>query len=73
MSINDEMERLQTYYSEKNNIWGSKRKGKLMIFYVSNPTEKASYKVTVDLEKFEEIERKELKRYYKEGEANRYR
>lgn len=47
-----------------------------MIFYTSHPAaykpDQVTYKVTVDLDKLKEKERKKLKKYYKKGEVNLY-
>ncbi|MEI5995645.1 hypothetical protein [Candidatus Enterococcus mansonii] len=72
---NHELEKAQTLYCEKIGIRDSKRIGDHMIYYASYPSvgkDKAiTYKVTVNLERFEEVERQQLKRYYKKGEINK--
>lgn len=72
---NSEMEQAQLRYCEKYGIIDSQRIRNSMIYYSSYPSvsqDKAiTYKVTVDLERFEEVERRQLKRYYKKGEVNR--
>lgn len=68
--------KLQTLYCEKYGIIESTLNKNLMTYYTSHPSNKKedciTYKVTVNLEKFKEIERSPLKRYYKKGEVNMY-
>lgn len=69
-----EMEQAQLLYSEKYGIIESIRIKNRMIYYASYPSQgqdkKITYKITVDLETLEEMERTELKKYYKKGEVN---
>ena len=73
---NVDYENQQTIYAEKYGIIESKLVGSEMIFYTSHPAaykpDQVTYKVTVDLDKLKEKERKKLKKYYKKGEVNLY-
>lgn len=64
------LKNIETNYCERYGIVEVTRKGKLMTYYASYPTSRETYKIVVDLEKFKEIERKQLSRYYKKGELN---
>ncbi|MGL9757255.1 hypothetical protein [Enterococcus sp. DIV2324] len=69
------LEKAQTLFCEKYGIRESKRINDHMIYYASYPSvgqDKAiTYKVTVNLERSEEVERQQLKRYYRKGEVNK--
>lgn len=69
-----DVEIARTLYCEKYGIIESRIKGKIMVYYTSYPSSKepTTYKVAVDLERFVEIDRIELKYYYKKGEVNSY-
>lgn len=73
--FNNRMEQAQVQYCERYGIIDAQRFKNHMFYYSSYPSEgqdkSVTYKITVDLERFEEVERRQLKRYYKKGEVNR--
>ena len=61
-----------TLYAEKYGVLEYKLIGKSMVYYANHLNERATYKVTVNLETMKEKSRKALKRYYKKGNINMY-
>ena len=66
------MENKATLYAEKYGVLEYKLIGKSMVYYANHLNERATYKVTVNLETMKEKSRKALKRYYKKGNINMY-
>lgn len=70
-------EKNATLYCERYGIVDYKISGNELVYYANHPSSHPSernitYKVTVDLDTNKTIERKELKRYYKWGQFNKY-
>lgn len=66
----NELEALKTAYMEKYGIVDGALKGGFLVYYTSYPSERTTYKVTVNLVTSKEISRVQLERYYKKGLAN---
>lgn len=62
-------EELAIKYAERFGIVEYEVKGTTMVYY-TNYSDKVTYKVTVDLNKQDEIERKHLKKFNKKGNRN---
>lgn len=70
------MKQNQILYCEKYGIMETKLDGQMMTYYASHRSDRkedcVTYKVIVDLKEFREVERTQLKHYYKKGEINMY-
>ena len=61
-----------TLYAEKYGVLEYKLIGKSMVYYSNYLNERATYKVTVNLEKMKEKSREKMSRYYQKGNVNMY-
>ena len=59
-------------YAEKYGVLEYKLIGKSMVYYANHLSERATYKVTVNLEKMKEKSREKMSRYYQKGNVNMY-
>lgn len=61
-----------TLYAEKYGILEYTIINKNMVYYANYLSERATYKVTVNLETMKENSRKKMSRYYQKGSVNMY-
>ena len=66
------MENKATLYAEKYGILEYTIINKNMVYYANHLSERATYKVTVNLETMKENSRKKMSRYYQKGSVNMY-
>ena len=59
-------------YAEKYGILEYKLIGNSMVYYANHLNERATYKVTVNLETMKEKSREKMSQYYQKGNVNMY-
>lgn len=66
----ESLEGLKTAYMERYGIVEGALKKGFLVYYTNYPSERATYKVMVNLRTGKEVLRVQLPRYYKKGNAN---